>query len=78
MNKNIQGYCWFSGISTIGLVVVQVDDKLKAYISTVKGDDQNQDLQKIIDYGTYFPLEEANSIIDKLGIWLNAPQPPQA
>ena len=69
MVNKVIGYVWFTGRSNIGIIVVGNSDLdiQKAYISTVSGIDQNNDLNYIKDFGTRFPITEARSLIEKNG-----------
>ena len=62
-NKKVIGYRWFSGNDCIGLVVIDNGFEEKAYIGVGGGLDEKADIQKIMDYGTHFPLETAKQLI---------------
>jgi len=65
------GYAWFTSNNTIGIVLCESKyDGKKAYIKSVDGNDMDSDLKSIMDYGAKFPVEEAESVIKKIGITL--------
>lgn len=85
LNPNIIGCCWFSGRSTVCVVIVysphedsgKVDEAgnailgaPKAYISSVKGFSEESDLNEAADWGAKFPLKMAAELVDMHGGWL--------
>ena len=59
-------WTWFSNVKgCIGIVRVQTDDGIQAYISAVDGNDEYSDVQFIMDWGARFPIEAANTIFKK-------------
>jgi hypothetical protein len=69
MSKEI-GHIWFSGRSTIGVVLAykQHEKQLVAWIASVAGSNEDDDIQFIMDYGSKFPVEEASKLILKNGV----------
>lgn len=68
MERNrITGVAWFNGRGSIGIVTCIMDGEEKAYISTVNGEHELGDTIHVAEWGSYFPFEEAKSIIEKLG-----------
>ena len=64
------GHVWFNGRSNIGIVLAidEFNNKPKAWISTYVGMDEDDDIQHIMEWGTKFPIEEAQSLIQKSGM----------
>ena len=49
----VKDVMWFSGSDKlVGIVVINNGFGNKAYIKSVKGDSENEDINDIIDYGT--------------------------
>lgn len=60
------GVAWFKG--TIGIVVKKNDmGEYKAYIDNILGENEEKDIQRILDWGSKFPIDDALRIISKLG-----------
>lgn len=85
LNPNIIGCCWFSGRSTVCVVIVysphedsgEVDENgnailgaPKAYISSVKGFSEESDMNEAADWGAKFPLAMAAELVNMHGGWL--------
>lgn len=69
MSSKAIGVVWFTGRSTIG-VVMGYDEETKqekAWIHDILGENREDDIQRIMDWGTRFPLAEACSLIMKFG-----------
>jgi len=64
--KNL-GHVWFTGRAEIGVVLCLIDGVPKAYISTILGLDEDEDIKHITDWGSKFPIAEAASLIKKNG-----------
>ena len=69
------GHAWFTGRSQIAVVlcVDAVTKKQKAYIHTVVGMDEEDDIQHVMEYGMKFPVEAAALVIDQQGTWTDKP-----
>jgi hypothetical protein len=69
MDSKLLGYCWFTGMNCIGVVLIETaySKEIKAYIGSGAGLDEKLDIEHIIDWGASFPVEEAISIIEKFG-----------
>lgn len=87
LNPNIIGCCWFSGRSTVCVVIVysphedsgrvnELGEPIlgapKAYIASVKGFSEESDMNEAADWGAKFPLKMATELIDMHGGWLKA------
>jgi hypothetical protein len=65
-----EGYCvvlgssWFSGATTIGIVVIHNGFQYKAYIDIVEGRDPRFDEDAIIRNGVPFRLEAAVALLE--------------
>lgn len=60
------GYCWFN--SNIGIVLtINSVKEIKAYIATVSGLNEYEDLSYIMERGSAFPVAEAKSLIKNTG-----------
>lgn len=61
----IKGSIWFSLMNkiNIGIVVINNGYEDKAYIGTVKGDDEKIDEKDIASNGTPFPLKQALELV---------------
>lgn len=68
MSKAI-GVVWFSGRSTIGVVMAydEITEQPKAWIHRVTGANKEYDIKDIMKWGSKFPLAEACSLIMKHG-----------
>lgn len=67
--KNIIGYMWL-GAGDIGIVIVEPgigQTEPKAYIKSIEGLDMESDIIRISQYGSKFPIEEALTLLDKIG-----------
>ena len=62
-NRKLVGKRWFTGRDCIGIVLVDNGFELKSYIAKVQGNNEDEDLNFIMDYGTMFPVEEAKSLV---------------
>ena len=71
MESKCVGYVWFSGRSSIGIVISfnLTTHKQQAFIHAVSGEDEQLDIKTIMDWGTKFPMQEAESLINKFGSW---------
>lgn len=71
--SDLVGYVWFSGRTTVGIVLRydQPGKKFKAYICAVNGINEEFDIQYISEWGTAFPSEEAKSLIKSYGVTIN-------
>lgn len=69
MNSVVIGTAWFTGRECIGIVLVYdtITKKPKAWIKKAYGYDIESDIQIIRKYGTKFPVEEAVSLVKKIG-----------
>lgn len=65
------GYAWFTGSSCICIAYKEDVYGKYAYIATVNGFDEESDLKRTLEYGSKFPIEEAESVINKFGTWKN-------
>jgi len=85
LNPNIIGCCWFSGRSSVCVVIVYSEHEdtglvdadgnailggPKAYIGSVKGISEEHDMNETADWGAKFPLKIAAELIDNYGGWL--------
>lgn len=64
------GHAWFSGRSLIGIVLCfdEITQKPKAYINTVVGIDEEDDIKHIMEQGMKFPVFEATTVVGGQGI----------
>jgi hypothetical protein len=71
-NENVVGVAWVSGRSSICVIIgwYPEDEELKGYICSVKGDNQEDDIEDTYNWGSRIPLDIAENIINKLGGWL--------
>lgn len=69
MSSKAIGVVWFSGRSTIGIAIGfdEEEQKSKAWIASVHGENEDADIQQILDWGSKFPLAEASMLVLKLG-----------
>ena len=82
LNPNIMGCCWFSGRSSVCVVIVYsehedtgaVDENgqpvlggPKAYIGSVKGISEEHDMNETADWGAKFPIAMAEQLITMYG-----------
>jgi len=69
MSSKHIGHVWFNGRSNIGIVLGHdpIQNKLKAWITTVVGMDEEDDIQHIMEWGSKFPVQEAITLIRKHG-----------
>lgn len=65
--KKVLGVVWFTNQFTVGVVLHFNGYEEKAYISRVKGENEESDIEFIKLWGASFPVEEARSLIKKLG-----------
>lgn len=63
------GYAWFCGRSNIGIVLCedQITKEKKSYIGTVPGQNQDDDLRYLIEWGSKFDPVNAEDLINKYG-----------
>lgn len=63
------GHVWFNGRESLGIILVkdEFSPKLKSYFGTVSGNNQEEDLERLYQTGTKFPVKEAISIIKEYG-----------
>lgn len=63
------GHVWFNGRSQIGIVLCfdEIIQRPKAYIHTIVGMDEEDDIKHIMEYGMKFPVLEATTIIGEHG-----------
>lgn len=75
MKSILIGHVWFNGRSNVGIVLGYnaVENKLKAWITTAVGMDEDDDIQHIMDWGSSFPIEEAKTLIEKHGTMRMSP-----
>lgn len=68
MSKPI-GYVWYSARSTVGIVLGynQTEKELRAWIASILGLNEQDDIQFIMDHGAKFPVIEAQRLIMKSG-----------
>jgi hypothetical protein len=60
------GVAWFKG--TIGIIVKKTEQgEYKAYIDNILGNSEEEDIQRILDWGGKFPIDDALRIISKIG-----------
>lgn len=84
LDPNIMGFSWLDG-GKIGIAIIfskdtatgLVDEEGKpilgfpiACISAVSGLDEESDLNKIVNWGGYFPIDLAEQVINRCGAWL--------
>lgn len=85
LNPNIIGCCWFSGRSTVCVVIVYSEHEdtgltdedgkpvyggPKAYIGSVKGISEEHDMNETANWGAKFPVHMAEQLITMYGGWL--------
>lgn len=75
MNSILIGHVWFNGRSNVGIVLGYnaVENKLKAWITTAVGMDEDDDIKHIMEWGSAFPVEEAKTLIEKHGTMRMSP-----
>ena len=68
VRSDIRGYIWFNDFSqNIGIVIVDRMGEDKAFIGSVKVINGDESLLDIAKQGIKFPIEDARSVIRKLG-----------
>lgn len=75
MNSILIGHVWFNDRSNVGIVLGYnaVENKLKAWITTAVGMDEDDDIKHIMEWGSAFPVEEAKTLIEKHGTMRMSP-----
>lgn len=73
MNTQPAGIVWFNGRANIGIVLGYdpVEQKAKAWITTVPGFDQEDDIIHIMQWGSKFPIKQAVELIKDFGTVLS-------
>jgi hypothetical protein len=63
------GYAWFNGRSCIGIVLTHNEetDELRAFIEKGHEFDEFSDIDYIMSWGSRFPVDDAISLILKVG-----------
>lgn len=64
----ITGVIWFTTNSTIGIVTTVNEVGVeKAYINSVSGFDEYEDMRHVAKHGTRFPVKQAKELIQEHG-----------
>lgn len=68
-NSKAIGHAWFNGRSQIGIVLAvdTITGKHKSWIHTYVGLDEEDDIKHIMEYGSKFPVKEAQTLIASHG-----------
>jgi len=65
-SKNVTKVMWFNNSTTIGIVLVDEDDQKIAYIKSVPGINEYDDIEEILDWGSKITTRDAEDLYKHL------------